>query len=92
MQPQIADFIRSGEIDVFSYAASHWAAEEGCCDRLRGDVFFGDAADHGKIEGTASSIKYRRPVKLLRKSVGLKYNEQILVLSVIWNVGDNEFY
>ena len=31
----------------------------------------------------ASSIKYRRPVKLLRKSVGLKYNEQILVLSVI---------
>ena len=50
---------------------------------LRGDFFFGDAADHGKIEGTASSIKYRRPVKLLRKSVGLKYNEQTLVLSVI---------
>ena len=42
---------------------------------LRDDFFFGDAADHGKIEGTASSIKYRRLVKLLRKSVGLKYNE-----------------
>ena len=44
---------------------------------------FGDAVDHVKIEGTASSIKYRRPVKLLRKSVGLKCNEQILVRSVI---------
>ena len=59
------------------------AAEERCCDRFRGDILFGDAADHGKIEGTASSIKYWRPVKLLRKSVGLKCNEQILVRSVI---------
>ena len=59
------------------------AAEEGCCDRLRGDFLLGDAADHRKIEGTASSFKYRRPVKLIRKSVGLKCNEQILVRSVI---------
>ena len=51
--------------------------------RLRGDFLFEDAVDQGKIEGTASSIKYRRPVKLLRKSVGLKCNEQILVRSVI---------
>ena len=61
------------------------AAEEGCCDRLRGNFLFGDAADYGKIEGTASSIKYRRPVKLLRKSVRLKYNVMNRSYFALWS-------
>ena len=48
-----------------------------------GDFRLGDAADHEKIDGIASSFKYRRPVKVTRKSVILKFNEQILVRSVI---------
>ena len=52
-------------------------------DLLRGDFRLGDAADHEKIEGIASSFKYRRPVKVARKSVILKCKEQILVRSVI---------
>ena len=52
-------------------------------DLLRGDFRLGDAADHEKIEGIASSFKYRRPVKVTRKSVILKFKEQILVRSVI---------
>ena len=38
-------------------------AEEGRCDRLCGDFVSGDAADHVKIDGAASSIKYRRALR-----------------------------
>ena len=55
---------------------------------LCGDFRSGDAADHEKIEEIASSFKYWRPVKVTGKSVVLKCKEQILVRSVIWNVGE----
>ena len=41
-----------------------------------------------RIEGIASSFKYRRPVKVTRKSVILKCKDQISVRSVIRNAGD----
>ena len=43
-------------------------------DLSRGDFRLGDAAEHKnlRIEGIASSLKYRRPVKVTRKSVILK--------------------
>ena len=50
---------------------------------LRGDFILGDAADHEKIEGIASSFKYQRPFKVTRKSVIFKCKEEILVRSVI---------
>ena len=55
---------------------------------LREDFSLRDAADHEKIEGIASSFKYRRPVKDTRNSLILKRKKQILVCSVIWNAGD----
>ena len=52
---------------------------EWLCDLLCGDFRLGDAANHERIEGKASSFKYRRPVKVTRKQVILKCKKWILV-------------
>ena len=45
----------------------------------RGDFRLGDDTDHGNMDGRASSLMYRRPFRVKRKSESLKCSEQILV-------------
>ena len=44
-----------------------------------GDFRFGEDTDHGNMDGGASSLMYRQPFKVRRKSESMKSNEQILV-------------
>ena len=55
---------------------------------LRGDFRLGDAGDHANFDGIASFLTFRRPVKVVVKSDGLKCNEQILVRLLIWKSAD----